>query len=167
MSQLRLWLTRLRRFLIFGVFYNESMSTPILGTKLYIPPPRPKVVRRPHLVERLNGGLHRKLTLVAAPAGFGKTTLISTWVANCHRQAAWLSLDEADSDPARFLTYFVAALRTIVPSIGEESLGALQSLQLSQREPSPPTEMLLTDLVNEITTSIPHKFLLVLDDYHV
>jgi LuxR family maltose regulon positive regulatory protein len=64
------------------------MSTPILATKLYIPPPRPKVVLRLHLIERLNEGLHRKLTLISAPAGFGKTTLVSEWVAGCERPAA-------------------------------------------------------------------------------
>jgi LuxR family maltose regulon positive regulatory protein len=67
------------------------MPTPILATKLYIPPPRPKVVSRPRLVERLNEGLHRKLTLISAPAGFGKTTLVSDWVASLERPAAWLS----------------------------------------------------------------------------
>ncbi|MGB5053940.1 MAG: hypothetical protein WBO24_06055, partial [Nitrospirales bacterium] len=82
------------------------MSTPILATKLYIPPPRPKIVLRPHLIERLNKGLFSgcKLTRVAAPAGFGKTTLVSEWVAGCGRPAAWLSLDAGDNDPARFLT---------------------------------------------------------------
>ncbi len=94
------------------------MSTPILATKLYIPPPRPGVVLRPRLIERLNEGLDRKLTLVSAPAGFGKTTLISEWVAGCQRPAAWLSLDRGDNDPARFLSYLVAALRTVVAGIG-------------------------------------------------
>ena len=77
------------------------MSTPILATKLYIPPPRPQVVLRPHLIERLNEGLSagRKLTLISAPAGFGKTTLVSEWVAGCGRPVAWLSLDEGDNDP--------------------------------------------------------------------
>src|SRR5512135_3395591 len=92
---------------------GESMSTPILATKLYIPPPRPKVVIRPRLIERLNEGLHGKLTLISAPAGFGKTTLVSEWVAGCARldpkvRVAWLSLDEADNDPAGFLAYVVA-----------------------------------------------------------
>src|SRR5215208_7683571 len=96
------------------------MSTSILTTKLYIPPPRPNVVRRPRLIERLNEGLHRKLTLISAPAGFGKTTLVSTWLTECGRPVAWLSLDEGDSDPTRFLTYVVSALRTIAPTIGEE-----------------------------------------------
>ena len=136
------------------------MSTPILATKLYVPPPRPHAVLRPRLTERLNEGLHRKLTLISAPAGFGKTTLLGEWVAGCERLAAWLSLDEADSDPTRFLAYLVAALQTIAPNIGEGVLGALQSPQ------PPPTESILTALLNEITT-IPDDFVLVLDDYHV
>src|SRR3954467_5482933 len=105
------------------------MSTPILTTKLYLPPCRPNVVLRPRLVERLNEGLHRKLTLISAPAGFGKTTLVSEWVAGCGRQVAWLSLDPGDSDTTRFLTYLVTALRTVVPNIGEGVLGVLQSPQ--------------------------------------
>src|SRR5437588_9396942 len=136
------------------------MPTPILATKLYIPRLRPNVVSRPRLIERLNEGLHRNLILISAPAGFGKTTLVSAWVASCDRQVAWLSLDEGDSDPARFLTYLVAALRTIAATIGEGVLGVLQSPQ------PPPTESILTALLNEITT-IPDHFVLILDDYHV
>jgi LuxR family maltose regulon positive regulatory protein len=134
--------------------------TPILATKLYIPRPRPNVVSRPHLLERLNEGLHRKLTLIAAPAGFGKTTLISAWVALIERPTAWLSLDEGENDPTRFLAYLVAALQTIAPTIGEGVLGVLQSPQ------PPPPEAILTILLNEITT-LPDQFVLVLDDYHV
>ncbi len=103
------------------------MSTPILATKLYVPPPRPKAVLRPRLTERLDEGLHRKLALVCAPAGFGKTTLIGDWLAGCGRPAAWLSLDEGDSDPTRFLAYLVAALRTIATNIEESVLSALRS----------------------------------------
>ena len=142
------------------------MPTPILATKLYIPPPRPKVVLRPHLLDRLNEGLRqnpgsgRKLTLISAPAGFGKTTLVSEWVAGFERRAAWLSLDEGDNDPTRFLAYLVTALRTIVADIGEGVLSVLQSPQL------PPIASILTPLLNEITT-IPDGFVLVLDDYHV
>src|SRR5438270_5426411 len=136
------------------------MPTPILATKLYIPRLRPNVVSRSRLIERLNEGLHRKLTLIAAPAGFGKTTLVSAWVAGCDRQVAWLSLDEGDNDPTRFLTYLVAALQTIAPTIGEGVSGVLQSPQ------PPPTASILTALLNEITT-IPDHFVLVLDDYHV
>src|SRR5438309_500905 len=136
------------------------MPTPILATKLYSPPPRPEIVLRPRLTERLNEGLHSKLTLISAPAGFGKTTLVSEWVAGCERSVAWLSLDEGDNDPTRFLTYLVAALQTIAANIGKGVLGVLQSPQ------SPPTESILTALLNEIAT-VPENFVLVLDDYHV
>ena len=134
--------------------------TPILATKLYIPPLRPHIVSRPRLIERLNEGLHRKLILISAPAGFGKTTLVSEWVEGCERPTAWLSLDEGDNDPARFLAYLVAALQTIAPTIGEGVLGVLQSPQ------PPPPEAILTAMLNEITT-LPDQFVLVLDDYHV
>src|SRR5258708_23328017 len=109
------------------------MSTPILATKLYIPRLRPNVVRRPRLLERLNEGLHRNLILISAPAGFGKTTLVSEWLASCHRPAAWLSLDEGENDLTRFLTYLIAAVQTIAPTIGEGGLTILQSNQ-----PPPP-----------------------------
>jgi LuxR family maltose regulon positive regulatory protein len=158
------------------------MSTPILATKLFIPPPRPNGVARPRLIERLNQGRHGKLTLVSAPAGFGKTTLLASWLAKLrieneelrnrfdaqdsqfslpisHFNVAWLSLDAGDSDLTRFLSYLVAALRTIAPSIGAGVAEALQSPQ------PPPAEALLTALLNEIAT-IPDSFLLVLDDYH-
>jgi LuxR family transcriptional regulator, maltose regulon positive regulatory protein len=140
------------------------MSTAILATKLYILPLRPKVVSRPRLIERLNEGLPRKLTLISAPAGFGKTTLVSEWLATCARPAAWLSLDEGDNDLTRFLTYFVTALQTIVPAIGEGMLAVLQSSQPAGIPLGP--ESMLTALLNEITT-IADDFVLVLDDYHV
>ena len=135
-------------------------STPILATKLYVPPPRPRAVLRLRLTGHLNGGLNGKLTLVSAPAGFGKTTLLGEWVAGCERPVAWLSMDEEDNDPTRFLAYFVAALQTIAPDIGEGVLGVLQSPQ------PPPIESILTALLNEIDT-VPDDFVLVLDDYHV
>ena len=136
------------------------MATTILATKLYIPPPRAKIVLRPRLIERLNEGLHRKLTLISASAGFGKTTLVSEWVASCERPVAWLSQDEGDNDPTRFLTYLVAALQTIAANTGAGVLGVLQSPQ------PPPIESILTALINEITT-IPDNFIFVLDDYHI
>ena len=149
-----------------GAYYNGFMvaSAPILATKLYIPPPPPKVVVRTRLLERLDEGLSEgsKLTLISAPAGFGKTTLVSEWVDSGRMPAAWLSLDEGDSDPTRFLIYLVAALRTVAPKLGE---GALNILHDMQSQP-PPTEAILTALLNEIMT-IPDPFLLVLDDYHV
>ena len=136
------------------------MTVPILATKLYVPTPRPKIVARPRLIERLDEGLHRKLTLVSAPAGFGKTTLLGGWAAALPRPITWLSLDEGDNDPARFLGHLVAAVRTVAPNIGEGLLGMVQSPQ------APPTESILTALLNEIAT-IPDDSVFVLDDYHV
>lgn len=109
--------------------YNGRMSTPILTTKLYIPPPRPNVVVRPRLLEQLRAGLHRKLMQISTPAGFGKTTLVSAWVARSEQPVTWLSLDAGDSDLMRFLTYLVAALQTIAPTIGASVMGVLRSSQ--------------------------------------
>jgi len=136
------------------------MTTPLLQTKLYIPPPRSELVPRPRLIERLNTGLHRKLTLISAPAGFGKTTLLSEWVAASDRSVAWVSLDKGDNDPARFWAYAVAALQTVQVDIGQTALVTLCS-------PQPPTiEPMLMNLINEIAI-LPGHFVLVLDDYHL
>src|SRR5688572_25284891 len=112
------------------------MEIPLLQTKLYIPHPPPGLVPRPRLIERLNEGLHRKLTLISAPAGFGKTTLVSDWLHQSKVPAAWLSLDESDHDLTRFLAYLIAALQMIMANIGE---GVLAVLHASQPQP-PPTE---------------------------
>ncbi|MEZ4657391.1 MAG: hypothetical protein R2911_07450 [Caldilineaceae bacterium] len=109
-------------------------------------------------------GVQRKLTLISAPAGFGKTTLMSAWVANRKQPTAWLSLDEGDRDPTRFLTYLVTALQTIAPTMGKEVLAALQSPQLPRD--SSGREFMLTSLLNELT-AVPDDLVLVLDDYHV
>ena len=146
------------------------MSDALLLTKFYIPPPRPNLVLRPRLVERLNGGLSAgcKLTLISAPAGFGKSTLVSEWIASprdytrsqaCSSPAAWLSLDEADSDPARFILYLIATLQTIKKGIGASLIAVLQSSQPFN------IDALLTALLNEISLD-PEHFVLVLDDYH-
>jgi LuxR family maltose regulon positive regulatory protein len=136
------------------------MDTPLLTTKLYIPPVRPELVSRPRLIERLNQGLHRKLTLVSAPAGFGKTTLLSESVGGCGRPVAWLSLDKGDNDPTRFWAYFIAALQTVRADIGETALAMLRSSQ------PPPIEAILTTLINEVAEGAD-AFAFVLDDYHV
>ena len=140
--------------------YNKSMSAPILATKLYIPTPRAKIVLRSRLIDRLNNGMERRLTLISAPAGFGKTTLVSEWIASCEKPIAWLSLDEGDNDLTRFLTYFIAALRTIIPKIGAGALRMLQSAQ------PPVTESVLNILLNDIAAT-SHEVILVLDDYHL
>ncbi len=136
------------------------MSGPILTIKLHIPTPKMSVVLRPRLFDQMDEGLQRKLTLVSAPAGFGKTTLVSEWVSRCNQRVAWLSLDEADNGQSRFLIYLVAALQTLEKNIGEGLLPALQSQQ-------PLTiERVVTALVNEVTWFL-EDFILVLDDYHV
>ncbi len=141
------------------------MSVPLLTTKFYIPSVRPDLVPRLRLIEQLNAGLDRKLTLISAPAGFGKTTLASEWLAGCEQleptvRAAWLSLDESDNDLTRFLVYVIAALQTIEADIAKGALSALQSPQ------PPPTEAILTILINEIAI-IPDRIVLILDDYHL
>ncbi len=164
------------------------MSGDLLQTKLFVPRLRPFLVPRPRLIQQLNQGLHQqcKLTLISAPAGFGKTTLVSEWVHQKdepHRQTdpsrpgsrqtstfiphpsrvGWLSLDESDNDLARFLTYFIAALngiRGIENPLGHKAMAMLQSPQ------PPPTETLLSALINDIA-ALPDCIILVLDDYHV
>jgi LuxR family maltose regulon positive regulatory protein len=136
------------------------MNAPLLTTKLYIPPVRQELVSRPRLIERLNAGLSRKLTLLSAPAGFGKTTLVAEWLDGVGRPFAWLSLDERDNDPFRFLTYLIAALKGVNENIGREVESVLGTPQV------PPVELLVTALVNDIA-SLAKPFVLVLDDYHV
>jgi LuxR family maltose regulon positive regulatory protein len=137
------------------------VSLPLLTTKLFIPPVRAGLTLRPRLLARLDEGLTagRLLTLVSAPAGSGKTSLLSAWAAGCGRRAAWLSLDEGDNDPARFLMYLAAALQGVCPGLGSGVLGLLQTAQ-------PPLEAVLTSLLNEIAAQ-PEAVLLVLDDYHL
>src|SRR5688500_15217232 len=105
------------------------MPSPLLATKLHVPPPRPQIVARPRLLGRLGSAADagRKLALVCAPAGFGKTTILTEWIALSRRHnpeigVAWLSLDEGDNDPSRFLTYIVAALQGVDTDIGAETL---------------------------------------------
>jgi LuxR family transcriptional regulator, maltose regulon positive regulatory protein len=149
------------------VSYNYSVSTQVLATKLYIPPTRSQLVPRPRLIERLNDGLRSTpgVTLISAPAGFGKTTLLSEWINQKDEtirpsNVSWLSLEEGDNDPVRFLTYLISALRKVEANIGAELLGIFQTPQ------PPPLESILTSLLNEMA-AIPNPFIFVLDDYHV
>ncbi|MGC9395352.1 MAG: LuxR C-terminal-related transcriptional regulator [Anaerolineae bacterium] len=148
------------------------MAMPLLTTKLYVPPPRPDLVERPRLIERLNEGvlLGRKLTLVVAPAGFGKTTLLSRWVSGLERPVAWLSCDESDSDPRRATAYLVAALRTLpgaqnLPSPIGESFLATVSAQFDARGSTLLIGEMMSGLINEMATLPP--FALIFDDYHL
>ena len=135
------------------------MPIPVVTTKLRVPPLRTKVVIRQRLLERLQEGLNHSLTLVSAPAGFGKTTLLSEWLGEVNLKVAWLSLDDSDHDITRFITYLVSALQVIDKSIGESVLGALKSHQ------PPAVDTLLVALLNDID-SVSQDFILVLDDYH-
>jgi LuxR family transcriptional regulator, maltose regulon positive regulatory protein len=137
---------------------GESL-VPLLATKLHRPPPRSHLVRRPHLTARLTQGVEGPLTLVSAPAGFGKTTLLAQWLADSSTPSAWLSLDEGENDPARFLMYLIAAVQTVSASVGAGILGMLQSPQ------PPPVASLLSALINDLST-VQEPFVLVLDDYH-
>ncbi|HEX6507115.1 MAG TPA: LuxR C-terminal-related transcriptional regulator [Chloroflexota bacterium] len=132
----------------------------LLTTKLHVPRARPTLVPRPRLMEMLDQVMERKLCLVSAPAGSGKTTLLTEWIARCRISVAWLSLDDVDNDPARFLRYLISALQTVDSQVGKAALSLLQSPQRA------PMESLLPALVNDLAT-LSQDFALVLDDYHL
>jgi len=135
-------------------------AVPLLATKLYTPPPRPELVPRPRLLRRLDEGLQAgmRLVLVSAPAGYGKTTLVSNWLRESHVDAAWLSLDEGDNDPIRFLQYLGAALQTIVPAlqIVPPTIQGIQRL---------PPGIMINTVINDVA-GYATPFVLVLDDFH-
>ncbi len=137
---------------------TERPAAPLLKTKLFMPPLRHEAVQRPRLTARLDAGLRCALTLISAPAGFGKTTALLEWAGRLAARVAWLSLDEGDNDAARFCAYLVAALQTVLPGIGDPALAALRS-------PQPPLETVLTGLINEIAAETG-PLVLILDDYH-
>ena len=136
--------------------------SPLLETKLYVPRWRAGLVSRPRLIERLDRGSERKLTLVSAPAGFGKTTVLAEWVAAKpadERRGGWVSLDQSDNDPGLFWAYFISALRTVQSGVGEGALSMLHSPQ------PPPIESVLTTLINKIN-AVEGDFVVILDDFH-
>ena len=146
-----------------------QIAPPLLKTKLHIPHRRPDMVPRSLLIKQLNERIRRKLTLIAAPAGYGKTTLASEWIHSLRSETAeaasnsritWLSLEEADSEPIRFLSYVIAALQQVVADIG---VGALSLFEMAQ---SPPISTVLNELINDIA-GLDFYIMLVLDDYHV
>lgn len=140
----------------------EKNRTLLLKTKFYTPMPRPNLVSRPRLMERLEESLRlqHRLTLISAKAGSGKTTLVSEWLHQQERSFAWLSLDVNDNDPRRYFSYLTEALRQIDITISHTELDEVEILTI------PLAEVLVTELINDIaTSSIP--FILVLDDFHV
>jgi LuxR family maltose regulon positive regulatory protein len=136
------------------------VTATLLNTKLFIPPPQKKVVYRPRLIDRLNESASRNLTLISAGAGFGKTTLLSEWVQQSKRPAAWVSLDQKDNDASRFWKYLIGAMQTIFPDFGDVTLSILNSSRPSQ------IELILTSLINEISM-VSNRFTLILDDFHL
>src|SRR5512136_504654 len=120
-----------------------------VSTKLHLPPLRADAVLRMRLLERLETGARegRTLTLISAPAGFGKTTLISAWLQHSRRQAAWLSLDQSDNDPIRFWRYAIAALQTLDAGWGVTALG------MSSAPQAPPLESMVTALINDLAAA--------------
>ena len=136
------------------------MPGTLLATKFHFPTPRASLVARPRLVQKLNQGWECGFALVSAPAGYGKSTLLNAWLSQLNSPAAWLSLDDGDNDPLRFLTCLVAALHKIELPVGKAFEMVLQSA------PLPAVEMLLTALVNDLS-GVETPFWLVLDDYHM
>ena len=139
------------------------MKANLLATKLHRPALPTKWVKRPSLTQRLAEGLalNRQLTLVSAPAGFGKTTCVTEWLNTLDDwPVTWLSVDPADDEPGRFFTYLIAALQKIEPNLGQAIESVLRSGQL------PPTDVVGTTLINDIL-AMNGRFLLVLDDFHV
>jgi LuxR family maltose regulon positive regulatory protein len=144
------------------IFMETAPTSSLLATKLHPPSPPPKRVARPQLLERLNRGLDsgRQITLVSAPAGFGKTVCASEWIHTLDLPVTWLSLDPADDDPGRFFSYLVAALHKVDENLGWEIDGILRAGQL------PPGEIISTTLINDIL-ALDTRFVLVLDDFQV
>jgi LuxR family maltose regulon positive regulatory protein len=136
---------------------------PLLVTKLHVPRPPEQLVRRPHLVERLQLAVEHPLTLIAAPAGFGKTTLLSSWLEHTALPVAWLSLEQDDDDLTRFWSYVFTALASVHQGLGTSALSLLQASTLS---PLPTIDSVLTVWINDLAT-LPHGIALVLDDYHL
>jgi LuxR family transcriptional regulator, maltose regulon positive regulatory protein len=132
----------------------------LLAAKLHVPRPRPGLVPRPRLLQRLTEGMGRELVLVCTPAGFGKTTPLAEWVRAGQRPVAWLSLDEADNDPARFWRHVAAALDPVRPGVAERVSALLGPSPLASFEGP------VTALVNELA-EVAEEVVLVLDDYHL
>lgn len=137
------------------------MARPLIATKLYAPSLRRGLVARPRLGARLLRGAESRLTLVSAPAGFGKTTFLAEWLCapGEERAVAWVSLDLSDNEPETFWTYVVTALQTAVPGVGSAALELIASVPM-------PTDLVLRSLLNELAAA-PGEIWLVLDDYHL
>ncbi len=144
---------------------TDLTADPLLATKLHVPRPRPHLVHRPRLVQRLQQGMEQALTLISAPVGFGKSTLLSDWLALCDISVAWLSLESQDNEPIRFLSYLVAALQT-----ADLHLDTTRQALLHHPVQPPSMEAMLTPLINDLliqSETAQEHFVLVLDNYQV
>ena len=139
---------------------DKDSNTPIIQTKLYRPPIQTDFIPRPQLLALFDGWQQRPLTLVSAPAGYGKSTFVSSWIESLEDPAAWLSLDENDNDLELFITYFLACVQTSFPNAVDDTAALLGGVEL------PPLRVLSTSLINELAR-LPQKFILVIDDYQV
>jgi LuxR family maltose regulon positive regulatory protein len=137
-----------------------DFGNPLIATKLYIPPARLGRVDRARLIERMKASVNHPLTLICAPAGYGKTTLLSEWIPQNEHCVTWLSLDEGDNDPVRFWRYFIAALQTLNPELGKNAQLLLESSQ------APPIETVLSLAINDMAAQ-DYEFSHVIDDYHL
>ena len=145
-----------------ALFLEELIVTDaLLATKFFIPPPRSNLVRRQRLLDRLDESVRdgKRLMLISTPAGYGKTTLLAEWLQRSDYPKVWLSLDDGDNDPVKFMTYLVYALRDISQGFGESTLAVTSSsrTQVSNSQ--------LTSMVNELV-EFPEHTLVILDDYH-
>jgi LuxR family maltose regulon positive regulatory protein len=140
---------------------NHTHQIPLLQAKLLAPHTLSGLVARPRVSACLDASLQGKLTLVTAPAGFGKTTAVAEWVRQRDLPVAWLSLDSGDNDPVRFWSYLAAALGGLQPRVG----AGLEAMLRSSTDP--PWETTISLLIDDLAAAVPFDFALVLDDYHV
>jgi LuxR family maltose regulon positive regulatory protein len=145
---------------VAGTAQDGDAGLVTLGTKLVAPPRRQSAIDRSHLLDRLDAFVRLPLTLVCAPAGFGKTTLLTDWLARAPLPAAWLAVDNADNDPTRFWTYVLAALRRVEPGLGAAALALLQARH------GPPVDVVVSDLVHDLA-ALDQPLAFVIDDYHL
>src|SRR5205823_7961745 len=140
---------------------SQLPTDPLLATKLHVPRPRPQLVHRPRLIQRLQQSMERPLTLLSAPPGFGKSTLLADWLASCAIRVAWLSLEPSDNEPTRFLSSLIAALQTCNPQLGTTVQALLHPLH------SPPLKAMLAMLLNDLDSRVVEDLILVLEDYQM